>query len=328
MSQNFSITNQVAAIMVFTSIVFPFLASNLLSVVPLLLGLLLLNQKGLKGGLLRLGGAGIASCRSITKPQSGSIQKGNSRTASKKVVKKVVAEEEHDDEAEEVVKPALGEVQHVPFHWPVLSDQELIERSSQFYEQVNKRRTLRFFSERPVPREVVDNIVRAAGTAPSGAHTEPWTYVVVSDPETKASIRDIIEREEEVNYTQRMGTKWTTDLAPLKTDWNKPYLTSAPYLVLLFKQTHGYMPNGEVKVHYYNEISCAISAGIFITAANQAGLVTLTSTPLNCGPALRSLLDRPDNEKLMMLLPLGLPAENATVPAITRKPLEDYMVHV
>lgn len=319
--------------MVFTSVVFPFLASNLLSVVPLLLGILLLNQKGLKSSLFRLGGAGLATYRSATKLQSKPVLKDHSSTKKKqdevKPKKKVVVEEEEEkDEVEEVVKPALGHVNHVPFHWPVISDQELIHRSTQFYEAVNKRRTLRFFSERPVPRQVIENLVRAAGTAPSGAHTEPWTYVVVSDQETKACIRDIIEREEEVNYTQRMGTKWTTDLAPLKTDWNKPYLTTAPYLVLLFKQTHGYLPNGEVKVHYYNEISCAISAGIFITAANQAGLVTLTSTPLNCGPALRSLLDRPDNEKLMMLLPVGFPAEDATVPAITRKPLEDYMVHI
>lgn len=306
--------------MVFTSVVFPFLASNLLSLVPILLGILLLNQKGLKSGLLRF-------------PQSKVNKSSATSTKKEPSTKKEVEDKEDKDKKEEdedeamAIKPALGEVHHVPFEWPVLSDEELIKRSRQFYEDVNKRRTLRFYSTRPVPREVINNLVRAAGTAPSGAHTEPWTYVVVADPETKAHIRDIVEREEEVNYTQRMGAKWTADLAPLKTDWNKPYLTEAPYLVLLFKQTYGKTPNGETKVHYYNEISCAISAGIFITAANQAGLVTLTSTPLNCGPALRSLLDRPDNEKLMMLLPVGFPADHATVPNIKRKPVEEIAVY-
>merc|ERR1719187_2312856 len=109
---------------------------------------------------------------------------------------------------------------------------------------MNKRRSLRFISEKPVPREVIDNIIRTAGTSPSGAHTEPWTYVVVSDPDIKADIRKIIEDEEEINYTQRMGEKWTTDLRPLGTTWVKPYLTTAPYLVLLFKQTYGILPNG------------------------------------------------------------------------------------
>jgi len=315
--------------MVFTSIVFPFLASNLLSVVPLLLAIFLFNQKGFKSSLLRFKSRRTASNWIFS-------SKGTNNSTSQKVEVKRNEEEKRKKEVnnnnsmedeEKEVKPALGEVTHVPFNWPILSDEVMIQRSREFYEEVNKRRTLRFYSNRPVPRAVIDNLLRSAGTAPSGAHTEPWTYVVVADPDMKAAVRDIVEREEEVNYNQRMGTKWTTDLAPLKTDWNKPYLTEAPYLVLLFKQTHGYMPNGEVKVHYYNEISCAISAGIFITAANQAGLVTLTSTPLNCGPALRSLLDRPDNEKLMMLLPVGFPAEDATVPSIKRKPIEDYVVY-
>jgi len=325
---------QIAASMVFTSIVFPFLASNLLSVVPLLLAVFLLNQKGFKSGLLRFkSGQAAFQWMLSTKGTNTSI---SSSFSGKKVevkrkkeeVNKKEKNEEDEETQDEVVKPALGEVTHVPFNWPILSDEVLIQRSRQFYEDVNKRRTMRFYSERPVPRAVIDNLLRAAGTSPSGAHTEPWTYVVVADPDMKAAVRDIIEREEEINYTQRMGNKWTTDLAPLKTDWNKPYLTAAPYLVLLFKQTHGYMPNGEVKVHYYNEISCAISAGIFITAANQAGLVTLTSTPLNCGPALRSLLEKPDNEKLMMLMPVGFPAEGATVPNIARKPVEEFAVYI
>ena len=202
----------------------------------------------------------------------------------------------------------------------------MIERSEKFYNEMNKRRTLRFYSDKPVPREVINNIIKTAGTAPSGAHTEPWTYVVVESHEIKEQVRDIIEKEEEINYSQRMGDKWTTDLRPLKTDWIKPYLTTAPYLLLLFKQTHGILPTGGKKVHYYNEISCSISAGLLLAAIQMAGLVTLTSTPLNCGPALRTLLDRPDNEKLLMLLPVGYPAEDATVPDLKRKSLGDIMV--
>ena len=121
--------------------------------------------------------------------------------------------------------------------------------------------------------------------------------------------------------------QWTTDLKFVRTNWIKPYLTSAPYLILQFKQTYGLMENGARKVHYYNEISCSISAGLLLAAIQWSGLVTLTSTPLNCGPALRTLLGRPQNEKLLMLLPVGLPAGDATVPDIGRKPLDQIMVY-
>ena len=225
---------------------------------------------------------------------------------------------------------------------------------------MNKRRSLRFYDKKKVPDEVIRNIIRTAGTSPSGAHTEPWTYVVVSDPKTKEDIRAIIEEEEEINYTKRMGKQWVADLKFVKTNWIKPYLTDAPILILLFKQVHGYTENKEKKVHYYNEISCSISAGtnfkgreelilslifsilfvifynkspnqifsgLFLAAMHMAGLVSLTSTPLNCGPALRQLLGRPSNEKLLMLFPVGYPSKDATVPDIKRKPLEDYMVN-
>jgi len=232
-----------------------------------------------------------------------------------------------DDVSDDEIKPALGEeVEHVAFIQDHIQHQDMILRSEQFYQEMNKRRTLRFYSTKPVPKQVVENIIKTAGTSPSGAHTEPWTYVIVSNQNIKREIRDIIEDEEYINYTQRMGERWTADLKPIKTDWNKPYLTEAPYLVLLFKQTYGFMPDGSKKVHYYNEISCCISAGLFLAAVQQAGLVTLTSTPLNCGPALRSLLNRPDNEKLLMLLPLGYPAQDATVPKLSRKPLHDFAV--
>jgi len=247
----------------------------------------------------------------------------------KEKVKRKEAADVSDDEgdSDEEDQPALeSDLEHVPFIHKTFDAEEMIERSEQFYQEMSKRRTLRFYSDKPVPREVINNIIKTAGAAPSGAHTEPWTYVVVESQEIKEQVRDIIEKEEEINYSQRMGDKWTTDLRPLKTDWIKPYLTTAPYLLLLFKQTHGILPSGGKKVHYYNEISCSISAGLLLAAIQMAGLVTLTSTPLNCGPALRTLLGRPHNEKLLMLLPVGYPAQDATVPDLTRKSLSDIMV--
>ena len=139
----------------------------------------------------------------------------------------------------------------------------MIKKSQSFYQEMNKRRTIRFYNQKPIPQEVIENIIKTAGTAPSGAHTEPWTYVVITDPEIKSQVRHIIEMEEQINYEKRMGDQWTADLKPLKTTWEKPYLTEAPALVLLFKQVHGWTEDGLKKTHNYNEISCSISAGIF-----------------------------------------------------------------
>ncbi|KAJ8678905.1 hypothetical protein QAD02_014692 [Eretmocerus hayati] len=190
--------------------------------------------------------------------------------------------------------PSLPEnLEHVKFEYSRPTENEMRERSRKFYEITNARRTLRFFSPDPVPRDVIVNIIKAAGTSPSGAHTEPWTFVVVSNPDLKSDIRRIVEHEEELNYAKRMGKRWTTDLRPLGTNWHKEYLTQAPYLIFVFKQDYGILPNGKRKMHYYKEMSVAIACGILITAIQYAGLVTLTSTPLNCGPALRTLLKRP-----------------------------------
>ncbi|NXS02291.1 IYD1 deiodinase, partial [Oxylabes madagascariensis] len=201
-----------------------------------------------------------------------------------------------------------------------------VTRSQTFYELLNKRRSVRFLSDEPVPREVIDNVIRTAGTSPSGAHTEPWTFVVVQDSSLKRKIREIVEEEEEINYKKRMGDRWVNDLKRLRTNWIKEYLDTAPYLILIFKQVYGRLPNGKKKTHYYNEISVSIACGILLAALQNAGLYTVTSTPLNCGPQLRVLLQRPANEKLLLLLPVGYPKKDATVPALTRKPLEDIMV--
>lgn len=231
-------------------------------------------------------------------------------------------EDDEEDHKEE------EELEHIPYSPPRYPEDAMVKRSQDFYSVMDQRRSVRFISPEPVPREVIDNVIRAAGTAPSGAHTEPWTFVVVSDPETKHQIRLIVEEEEEVNYRQRMGDKWVHDLARLKTNWIKEYLDVAPYLILIFKQTYGILPNGKKKTHYYNEISVCISCGILLAALQNVGLVTVTSTPLNCGPQLRQLLKRPTNEKLLMLLPVGYPASDATVPDLKRKPLDDIMVHI
>ncbi|XP_044147599.1 iodotyrosine deiodinase 1 [Bufo gargarizans] len=237
----------------------------------------------------------------------------------------LLAEDEEKDEWQDTDEENLT---HVPFSPRLYSEQEMLKRSKEFYELLNQRRSVRFISDEAIPREVIDNIIRAAGTSPSGAHTEPWTFVVVENPEVKHKIREIIEEEEEINYRKRMGDKWVNDLKKLKTDWVKEYLDTAPYLILIFKQVYGILSNNRKKTHYYNEISVSIACGILLAAIQNAGLVTVTTTPLNCGPRLRLLLERPVNEKLLMLLPVGYASKNATVPDLQRKPLEDVMVVV
>ncbi|XP_049870573.1 iodotyrosine deiodinase 1 [Pectinophora gossypiella] len=233
------------------------------------------------------------------------------------------------DEDPDALASAIPEdTPHIPYRPPRRSDEEILQRSREYYELMAKRRTVRAFSPDPIPREVLDNIIKTAGTAPSGAHTEPWTYVVVQDPEMKAAIRDIVEEEEEQNYNKRMSRQWVTDLKPFHTMHVKPYLSEAPALVLVFRQTHSWRPDGKKRMHYYSEVSVAIAAGILLAAIQYCGLVALTSTPLNCNARLRDLLSRPSHERLELLLPVGRPHEDATVPDLQRKPLEEIMVRI
>ncbi|XP_055606610.1 iodotyrosine deiodinase [Uranotaenia lowii] len=222
--------------------------------------------------------------------------------------------------------PALEEKPHIPYPGArVTLAKDPMKAAEQFYKIVNDRRSVRKFSNRSVSLKLVQQCILAAGTAPSGAHTEPWRFCVVSSADVKARVREIIEGEELINYEQRMSKQWTTDLKPLKTNHVKEYLTTAPCLILVFKQTYGYKPNGGKKQHYYNEISTSIAVGILLSALQAAGLSSLVTTPLNCGPALRNLLERPSNEKLLVLLPVGYPAADCTVPDLDRKPLEDLV---
>ncbi|GLV43890.1 Iodotyrosine deiodinase [Carabus blaptoides fortunei] len=235
--------------------------------------------------------------------------------------------DEEDYDAD--ISPALPKnLKHVPLMHETFPESKMMKRSKEFYNYMNKRRTVRHFSSKPIPIEVIRNIIMTAGTAPSGAHTEPWTYVVVSDLNIKSQIREITEQEEEINYATRMSKKWKTDLKPLRTNWIKEYLTEAPYLILVFKQMYSFTEDGQKKMHYYNEMSINIAVGMMLAAIHYAGLVSLTSTPLNCGPGLRSLLNRPSSEKLILLLPVGYPAENCLVPDLSRKTLDEILVEI
>jgi nitroreductase len=202
---------------------------------------------------------------------------------------------------------------------------EILERARAFYEEMNARRTTRQFASTPVPREAIELAIRTAGTAPSGAHQQPWTFVAVSDPGLKRRIREAAEREEYENYHGRMPPDWLEALEPLGTDEHKPHLTDAPWLVVVFRQAYGLAPGGVKRTFYYTQESVGIAVGFFIAAVHRMGLVTLTHTPNPMG-FLSELLERPPNEKAFLILPVGYPAEGAMVPDIRRKRPEEIAV--
>ncbi|KAG6457028.1 hypothetical protein O3G_MSEX010075 [Manduca sexta] len=171
------------------------------------------------------------------------------------------------DEDPELLVPAIPEdTPHIVYQPPRRTDDEVLRRSREYYELMAQRRTVRTFSAEPIPQDVLDNLIKTAGTSPSGAHTEPWTFVVVQDPKTKEAIRNIVEEEEELNYSKRMSRQWVTDLKPFSTKPVKPYLTDAPALVLVFRQAYSWRPDGKKRMHYYSEISTAIAAGFLLAA--------------------------------------------------------------
>lgn len=213
----------------------------------------------------------------------------------------------------------------VPLQFERLPAEESRRRAREFFDEMNRRRTTRQFSTDPVPRDLVEYAIRTAGTAPSGAHLQPWTFVAVSDPDLKRRIRAAAEEEEQANYHGRMPPEWLEALAPLGTDEHKPHLTDAPWVVVLFRQAYGLDADGRRKALYYTQESCGIAAGMFIAAVHHMGLVTLTHTP-NPMAFLSELLRRPPNEKAMLVMPVGYPAAGARVPDITRKPLDEIAV--
>lgn len=216
--------------------------------------------------------------------------------------------------------------EHVKYSHVHYSQEEMIERSKQFYDWMETRRSVREFSDKPVPKEVIDNILRSASTAPSGAHKQPWTFCVVSNPEIKSKIREAAEKEEYESYTKRMSEEWIDDLKPMATDWKKPFLEIAPYLVIVFKRPFEYDSEGKKHQNYYVNESVGLAAGMLITAIHDAGLVTLTHTPSPMN-FLQKILDRPDNERAFLLLPVGYEAAEVYVPNNRRKGLDEMSVY-
>lgn len=206
--------------------------------------------------------------------------------------------------------------------YPDVSPDEMRRRVRAFLQLMSRRRTVRDFSDREVPREVVEDAVLAAGTAPSGANMQPWHFVVVSDPEAKRRIREAAEEEERTFYDERAPQEWLEALEPLGTGPEKPFLEEAPFLIAIFAQSYGVSPDGEKIKNYYVQESVGIATGILITALHHAGLATLTHTPSPMG-FLGELLERPENERPFLLLVTGYPDEHAEVPDIGRKDLRE-----
>ncbi|MBC9796992.1 nitroreductase family protein [Sinomicrobium weinanense] len=214
---------------------------------------------------------------------------------------------------------------HISYEAPVFSGEEMQSRSRKYYKWLDKRRSVREFSEKPVPREVVENLIKAASTAPSGAHKQPWTFCAVSSPSLKKKIRAAAEQKEKENYAHRMSESWKKDLEPLATGTDKPFLETAPWLIVVFKKVLDYGPDGEKRNNYYVNESVGIACGMLITAIHNAGLVTLTHTPSPMN-FLAGILDRPDNERPFLLLPVGYSAQEVFVPDLQRKELSEMAV--
>ena len=201
--------------------------------------------------------------------------------------------------------------------------EEMRERIEEFYADIDRRRTVREFSDRPVPRDIIETALKAANTAPSGANLQPWHFAVVSGAETKRKLREAAEVEEREFYEHRASEEWLAALEPLGTDDHKPFLETAPYLIAVFLQKYGELPDGRKVKHYYPAESTGLATGMLITALHRAGLATLTHTPSPM-KFLNEILGRPKNERPFLLLVVGYPADNARVPDIERKKLDEF----
>lgn len=212
-----------------------------------------------------------------------------------------------------------------------MSEEAQLTASRQFLQTMAKRRTIREYSDEPVPFELIENAIRAASLAPSGANQQPWTFVVVSDPALKRQMRLAAEEEERISYEGRMSPEWLEALEHLGTGWHKPHIEQAPYVIVVFAQIYGLVtgPDGTQRKikHYYVQESVGIAVGFLLASLTHAGLATLTHTPSPMG-FLSKLLQRPPNERAYLLMPVGYPATNATVPTITKKPLNEVMIRL
>jgi nitroreductase len=220
-------------------------------------------------------------------------------------------------------KKLIEGFEHVRYERPQLSPDETIQCAEQFYQEMDQRRTVREFDTRPIPLQVMEKIILTASTAPSGAHKQPWTFCLISDSGIKKKIRDAAEEEEKISYSSRMPENWKSDLKPLGTTWEKPFLEEAPYLIVVFKQSYG-MENGQKVQHYYVNESVGIACGFLIAAIHHAGLVAVTHTPSPMN-FLSEILERPFNEKPYLLIPVGYPKAETYVPHIQRKSLDEII---
>jgi iodotyrosine deiodinase len=202
-----------------------------------------------------------------------------------------------------------------------LDPDEALQRSREFLELMQTRRSVRHFSAEPVPWELIENALRTAGTAPSGANQQPWSFVVVGDAKVKAEIRAAAEREERLLYEQRAPEEYLGAIEPIGTDAVKPHITDAPYLIVVFEQAYGYDENGAKRKHYYVRESVGIAVGFLLASLHAAGLATLTHSPSPMG-FLTRILGRPENERPFILIPVGYPAGSAEIPTLTKKPLD------
>ena len=198
-------------------------------------------------------------------------------------------------------------------------------RARDFFTLMDRRRSVRHFSDRAVPLEVMQDLIRTASTAPSGAHKQPWTFCLVGDPALKRRIREAAEEEEQENYNGRMPPEWIEDLAPLGTDQHKPFLEVAPWLVVVFKRAYDLKPDGSKRKNYYVEESVGIACGFLLAAIHNAGLASLTHTPSPMNFLTRAL-DRPENERPFLLMPVGYPAELCQVPDLSRKTIDQVLL--
>lgn len=213
----------------------------------------------------------------------------------------------------------------VPLDFQRLAEDRMLQLASSFQVEMQHRRSVRHFSSDPVPRRLIELAIETASSAPSGAHRQPWRFIAVSDRELKRRIRLAAEAEEKKSYESRMSVEWLEALQPLGTNWRKPFLELAPWLVVVFAELHGTQPDGSRRKNYYVQESVGIACGIFIAALHHMGLVTLTHTPSPMG-FLSEILGRPPRERPFMLFPVGYPAEGAEVPDLRRKELDEVTI--
>lgn len=214
---------------------------------------------------------------------------------------------------------------HVAFNSGKITNKESLSKSNLFYKWLDKRRSVRDFSDQPVSKKVIENLIKSASTAPSGAHKQPWTFCAISNDDLKTKIRAAAEIEEKENYENRMSERWKKDLAPLATDMHKPFIEEAPWIIIAFKKVYEFGENNEKHNNYYVNESIGIACGMLISAIHNAGLVTLTHTPSPMN-FLAKILNRPANERAFLLLPIGYPKEQTYVPDLTRKSLDEMAI--